>query len=120
MLVMSREQDYFPPSGTKFTWGEKSLNYSPWRCNLIDQKYPKLWTWPARIDLIVDLVNGKYKWTVEVTPFKGGRYVIKGQSICALKACLAAEKAGEKELKKMFPKWVITALKNGWRSIIKL
>lgn len=48
---MSREQNYFPPSGTTLKWGSKALTYSPARLMALkaisdlsrDKRVAKLW-----------------------------------------------------------------------------
>lgn len=113
---MSFEQKYFPPNKTKWEWGAKQLTYSGWVCDLSCQKEKGLWLWPLSVILYVDLVDGRFCWCVKVHTFKRERYDIDGSCKDPLRACRTAEKIGERELKKLIPKWVRTALKNGWRS----
>ncbi len=113
--AMSYELDYFPPQGTKWAWGSKALNYSPWVCNLADQREPGVWLWPLSVVLFVDKKGEYYTWWVQVRPFKGKDYNLKGKTKSALRSCKTAEEKGEKELDKHLPNWARTALKNGWR-----
>jgi hypothetical protein len=112
---MSFELDYFPPNGTKWKWSSKALNYSPWLCNLARQKEPGLNLWPLDVMLIVDLVKDRWVWQVEVIDFQHQRAIIKGAENDPLKACFAAEIAGEGVLADLLPDWVRAALANKWR-----
>ena len=106
---MSYELDYFPPEPfNKNGWGSKPLNYSPWRKYLYSES-------PARISLEVDLFEGVYHWSVEVTDwnYKHTRYI--GTTMTAVEACEKAEQIGNELLKLLTPNWVISALKNKWR-----
>lgn len=106
---MSQELDYFPPKPFNSTgWGSKSLNYSPWRKSLYYDS-------PANIDLEVDLFDGMYRWSVEVTDwnYKHTRYV--GKTKTAVEACQKAEDMGENLLHVLTPDWIKTALQNKWR-----
>jgi hypothetical protein len=106
---MSYELDYFPPKPFNGTgWGSKSLNYSPWRKSLYYNS-------PANIDLEVDLIDGMYRWSVEITDwnYKHTRYI--GKAKTAVEACKKAEKIGNEQLKLLTPDWIKTALENKWR-----
>ena len=116
---MSYEQNYFPPCGTKLAWGHKSLRYSPWYCGILCElvrlgEIPEN-RWPASVRANVDLIDGKFKWTVEIHDWRNGKKTIVGKSKDALKACLKAEEVGIKEAKDLFPDYVVKALENGWR-----
>jgi hypothetical protein len=110
---MSRQQDYFPPQGTKF----KALNYSPWHCDLSQQKYAKLFLHPLNVHLYVDYdeETGMFNWTADITDWLYQRTYMRGVRGNALKACLEAERVGGIELEKHLPRWAKTALKNKWR-----
>ncbi len=113
---MSREQEYFPPSGTKWKWHHKSLNYSPWSCDLSDQREPEIkFRTPLFVYLTVDKRNERWHWRVEVTDFANKRTNLAGSSSDPFMACEAAELFGEQELDKLLPDWVRTALTNNWR-----
>lgn len=112
---MSQELEYFPPRGTKWTWHSKSLNSSPWVCNLSRQKEPSTFTTPLNVTLYVDLLNGSYVWRVEISDFSYNRSRVEGYETDPLRACKAAEKTGEAKLKELLPKWARTALANQWR-----
>lgn len=117
---MSREQNYFPPSGTKYKWSPKTLRHSPWYCSITDQhKTSKgLQYWPANVSATVWLKNGEYFYKVVVTKWDGklkSQAIFLEKSTDALEACLKAEKIGDREIKKLFTKWVVEALKNKWR-----
>jgi hypothetical protein len=112
---MSRELDYFPPKGTKFQWGSKELQYSPWYCNLGKQREPGIWPSPLSVLLCVDLIQGQYKWHVKTWDFSHRSSNISGVATTALEACLAAECAGERFLDEQLPDWVRVALANNWR-----
>lgn len=113
---MSREQDYFAPKGTKWKWGPKALQHYGWFCHLSEQREPGLFLWPVSIQLRVDLDGGKFHWVAEVYDWRHARRVVTGARKDALKACLAAEAAGEAALDELLPEWVRTALAHGWRS----
>jgi hypothetical protein len=113
---MSREQDYFPPQGTKFKWGNKELKHLWWNCNLSTQKEPKLFLFPLNVHLAVDLRDGLFHWDVKVTDFIHNHSAFSGTSKTAIGACCQAEDVGEAELAKHLPRWVKTALRNKWRS----
>lgn len=115
-VKMSYELAYFPPKGTRWTWSSKSLNYSPWVCQLSSQKEPKLFLHPLNIVLIVDKVDDNYTWYVEICDFMFKRVVFKGTQKTPLKACRAAERIGERALKKLLPSWARTALQHKWRT----
>lgn len=107
---MSYELDYFPPKPfNKNGWGSKSLNYSPWRRLLFYNS-------PASIDLQVDLFDGMYQWSVEVTDwnYKHTRYV--GKAKTAVEACQKAEQIGNEQLELLTPDWIKKALQHKWRS----
>lgn len=116
---MSYELDYFPPNGTKYNWFHKSLNYSPWVCNLSDQKEKELFLFPAEVKLMVDTMLVKstirYVWIVLITDFSYNKTEKKGVEKDAISACLRAEKEGEEQLQILIPDWVRMALINGWR-----
>lgn len=113
---MSAELDYFPPSGTKYAWFPKTLNYSPWACRLSDLLLPKH-HWPMSITLSVDLIDGLYHWRVAVRGWRSsdGETVIRGATKEALDACLEAERVGVAQYEKLTPEWVLKALDEGWR-----
>lgn len=114
---MSMELSFFPPNKTKYKWGNKVLNTSCWYCELSRQKVSSsdLFIFPMSVMLSVDLDKDRYVWRVEVCDWKHKRSYVEGSSADSLKACLAAEKAGEAEYKRLMPNWVWTALKNKWR-----
>lgn len=112
---MSEELDYFPPNTTKWKWGSKALNYSPWICNLLPQVFPNLYTNGASVKLIVDILDGVWKWRLESYYLDGTFVNMKGDANSGEEACNIAETKGEQIIKQMFPKWAITALKNKWR-----
>lgn len=115
---MSLELNYFPPNRMKFKWAPKSYNNSPWFCNILEQKLPKIGIrdpWPASVTASVNLKNAKYIWSVNVCDWDNKVYVLEGSSDYALEACRQAERAAEKEIKKLFPAWVVKALKSDWR-----
>ena len=107
---MSYELDYFPPKPfDKSGWSSKVLQYSPWRKSLYYNS-------PANIDLQVDLFDGMYKWSVEITDwnYKHTRYV--GKAKTAVEACKKAEQVGDEQLELLIPDWIKTALQHKWRS----
>lgn len=106
---------YFPPQGTKWAWDPKRLNYDSWCCSLHNQKEPKLDLAPMRVILYVDLIDDKFEWRVKIIDFQHNCRDIKGTASSGLDACLAAEKIGEAEIKKLLPKWAKIALSHGWR-----
>ena len=67
------------------------------------------------VTLVVDKIDGAYHWQVEVCDFVFKRHQIKGIENTPLKACRAAERVGERELEKLLPAWVRTALLHKWR-----
>lgn len=109
---MSFELDYFPPKGTVYRWTPKALNYSPWFCDLGGIKGL---VWPASVFLRVDLVDGDYKWMVEVCNWRSERTLAYGFERSPLEACLEAERRGVEAVVDLTPAWVRTALENGWR-----
>lgn len=111
---MSMELDYFPPKGTKWKWYPKSLNYSPWGCDLSRQR-EKLDLHPLNTHLYVDRVDGTYLWQVIGFGFDHERFKEEGQAEDPLQACLAAEAAGESRLNEFLPDWVRQALNHKWR-----
>jgi hypothetical protein len=116
---MSREQDYSAPSGTKYPWNPKSLNYSPWVCQLSDhlaakKKLSAVRIIPMNITLTVNLSEGVFHWEMRVRDWCGEVTDRTGNQISALKACLEAEKVGEKAFRKLTPEWVLLALAHGW------
>lgn len=112
---MSKGLGYFPPHGTKFWWSCKHLTYSPWVCCLSDQAELLLSLWPLNVSLVVDLIDGVYKWSVQVIDFKGQRSTVSGEEKSGLEACTKAEEVGILKLRENFPDWARTALLNGWR-----
>lgn len=121
---MSREQNFFPPAGSKWKWEPKALNYSPWFCCLSDQVFrkenPDSRFLPGRmsINLTVDLIEGEYKWVVSVFRWKPQSEPerISGKCKTALEAVLEAERVGEAIYQELMPDWVRTALTHGWRA----
>lgn len=105
---MSREQDYFPPSGTKYKWQPKALQHSGW--SVVTWEH-----WPAAVRAYVDLIDGWYLWRVEVTDWRHKRLVIKGQAKDDLLACLQAESICEAEKKRLWLPWMKKAVEAGWR-----
>lgn len=114
---MSKDLGYFPPcGGGKYRWFNKSLNYSPWRCDLGGQMNKrKLSIWPASVWLTVDLIDGQYVWRADVTGWSHEASLVSGTAPSAEAAITAAEKAGEEAFRALMPAWVVTALENGWR-----
>mgnify|MGYP001335384628 CR=1 FL=1 len=112
---MSFELDYFPPSGTRWQWHPKTLNYSPWYCNFSKQREPELNLWPMSINLQVDRKGEKWVWIVDVINFQHERSHVRGEAGTSLEACLAAEAAGQTLLNDLLPDWARTALENKWR-----
>lgn len=113
-----KELNYFPPKGTKYIWSCKALNYSWWRCDLSKQKAKSkdiCFYFPMYIYLNVDLIDGNYIWKVEVRNWEYEVSYKSGVTGSALEACLAAERYGECEFKKLTPNWIVNALKNKWR-----
>lgn len=118
---MSYGQEYFPPKGSKYEWKPKSLNYSPWACDIAAQMCPPAITdkflWPLSIILRVDLrESGKYRWSVDVRPWKGEDFTLCGETATGLEALLAAEQVGERIFHEQMPEWTVRALAEGWRS----
>ena len=109
---MSEELGYFPPKGTKFPWKEKTLNYSPWVCSLDDHVGLQ---WPASVVCRVDLLDGIYRYSVEITDWKHNKSRLDGPAYNAIQAVAKAEHIGEREAKKLLPSWVKKALAEGWR-----
>lgn len=106
---MSYELDYFPPKPfDKTGWGSKSLNYSPWYKRLYDE-------WPASVTLTVDLIDGVYKWSVDVCGWEFHRIRFVGKASSAVEACRKAEEIGELQKSCLTPDWILTALENKWR-----
>jgi hypothetical protein len=112
---MSYELAHNSPSGTKWNWGSKALNYSPWVCNLASQKEPNFSLWPLDIVLYVDVYDGVCHWAVHIIDFQHKRYLKSGVAADPLKACLEAESVGEKQLAELLPDWAKEALARGWR-----
>lgn len=113
---MSVNQNYFPPRGTRLKWGTKPLNHSPWYCNVKDQMFPNTAHWTMNISCYVELHNdGFFHFRVEVCDWNFQRKTFSGKSKDALSACLEAERVGLTKIKKLTPRWVLTALKNKWR-----
>lgn len=112
---MSFELDHFPPKGSRWAWGSKTLTTSGWGCDLARQMAGASRIWPMAIYLHVDLVGGRYHWLVEVTDWKHKRETFSGESKTALKALSAAEEVGERAFHDLMPDWIRTALANGWR-----
>ena len=122
---MSYELEYFPPRGTKYSWSPKALNYCPWVLSFSREKekeYSKKFKnrffsfYPMEITCYVDLIDGDYTWSVDVSPFNGLGYFKKVKTKTALEALKKAEEYAEQQFKKLVPNWIITALKNGWRA----
>lgn len=111
----NHDLEYHPPKGTKWVWHPKALNYSPWNCDLSRQKEPGLDLWPLSILLHVCKSKGEWLWFARTVDFKHKRTTLTGSSDDPLKACLAAEEAGEHILAEFLPDWVRTALANKWR-----
>lgn len=118
---MSREQEYSPPAGSKYEWGPKRLQHYPWMCNLSCQMAPmsqgrRLFLWPLSIDLIVSLAEGRFHWEVRIIDWHHQRKVKKGSCLNDLRALRTAERVGEEAFRALTPRWVMTALRHGWRS----
>jgi len=106
---MSRFLDYFPPKGTKYEWGAKALNYSPWVCRMWEH-------WPASIVARVSKTeDGVYQWRVEVCNFRHQRKTLEGTANDGLAACKAAEEVCEAEKALLWLPWMDEAVKAGWR-----
>lgn len=116
-LKMSQALAYHPPTGTKWKWGTKPLNYSPWICNLLAQKEctDQYKLHPLSCTLYVDLIDGKYLWQVNTLGFDHVRRDDRGFVETALEACTIAEAKGEDFLRLAIPDWARTAIANGWR-----
>lgn len=114
---MSAAQDYFPPQGSRWKWCSKALAYSPWACDLSEQMRPPdiRFLWPLSIILRVDLRDGQYHWRVDVRPWSGEDFTLKGSTKAPLDAMLAAEQVGERIFNEQMPEWTLLALANGWR-----
>jgi len=110
---VSYELEYFPPVGSKFKWTPKALNYSPWACDLSHQIDSNLW--PLLVSATVDLLEGRYKWRVDIIDWHHRRSHREGECDSALAAILVAESTAESEFQRLMPDWVKTALANGWR-----
>lgn len=114
---MSTALDYFPPNTSKWYWTHKSLNYSPWSCDLSEQMKPKTINhlWPAAVSLKVDLLDGTYVWRIDVTDWRYARHTETGTAPTAKDAVAAAESTGEMAFRALIPDWVLMALEAGWR-----
>lgn len=105
---MSDRQEYSPPEGTKYKWGTKALNYSPWVCRFFSY-------WPACIVARVELKGNKFLWVVETTGFKFESTYNSGSNRNALQACLDAESFCEEEKARIWLPWMDIAVAAGWR-----
>lgn len=114
---MSREQEYFPPSGSKYKWGSKALNYSPWICDLGAQMDPDIHylIYPLDVRLYVDLVDGKFKWVAICVDWHGARSEKTGLAESGSSAIKEAEAFGEEFYNSQMLPWIRTALQAGWR-----
>lgn len=114
---MSAAQDYFPPQGSRWKWCPKALAYSPWACDLSEQMRPPAirFLWPLSIILRVDLRAGQYHWRVDVRPWSGEDFTLKGSTKAPLDAMLDAETAGARIFNEQMPEWTRMALSAGWR-----
>lgn len=110
---MSRELAYFPPKNAKWRWSPKALQHSPWVCPLASQMGARHWR--PRVDLTVDLINGRYLWQVMVAGWDGTLSEQSGYEDTAEKAVEVAEYVGKRCYDDLFPEWVVIALKNDWR-----
>jgi hypothetical protein len=105
---MSYELDYFAPKPfIDEGWQPKPLKYGCWKKILFNR-------YPAHIQLSVDLIDGNYKWCVEVFNWNGTRSQYDGTSSSSSEACKKAEEVGKEHLDALTPEWVILALKNNW------
>lgn len=112
---MSYDQEYSPPTGTKYQWHPKRLNYSPWVCDISNQAMPDA-PWPFRIAAFVEKSGKSYTMTLEVCDWAGTRTTMRGRGRNAIDACLWAESLANEELERLTPKWIKEAIKNGWRT----
>lgn len=115
---MSLELEYFPPSGQKWHWHSKALNYSPWVCRLSDQWGLGQKTWPMSVVLQVDLVDGVYRWLVKSTNWRNQLNVTTGTASGPVEAIEQAQAVGEEALVALLPEWVKKALAEGWRPLL--
>lgn len=106
---MSRELDYFPPKPYNgHGWCSKALNYSPWHKRSYDE-------WPASVTLTVDLIDGMYKWSVDVCSWESDCTRFVGKARTAVEACRKAEEIGDLQKSFLTPNWILIALENKWR-----
>jgi len=126
---MSKDLPYFPPKGTRFQWGSKALNHSPWVCNILSnlEDTSKYSVFPVSIHAYVDLnpdfashgvVVGsrtRYVWRVRIYDWRGTVIEHLGGADTDIDACKAAETCGIDHYRLLFPDWVKKSLSEGWR-----
>lgn len=108
-----RALDYFPPKGTKYEWGSKSLQHRPHLCLIQPLGHST-----AQYALLSCsyFEGGYYQATVEFNSINHKRkYVNTRYYKKELAACLAAEKIADELLSKDTPPWAMEALKCKWR-----
>jgi hypothetical protein len=105
--LMSYEQDYFPPKGSKYAWLPKPLNSRPWHLTFknfcVQHEVESYDMWPLSITATVDLIDGNYTWVVNVIDWKYNRHNYRGAASTAIDAIKEAERVADDEYERLVP-----------------